>query len=65
MNQPLVEVEYVRGGKRKLMRKIYADTLTKLGVTRIVEANVAESTDEPKRKRTYRRRDMQAEGTEP
>lgn len=87
----LIEVEYVKGGKRKKMKEVYVTPLVKLGVVRRVsqpaesvkqlrvpayspaapiitrEIEAEHDTDEegkPKRKRTYKRRDLLAEGDE-
>jgi hypothetical protein len=104
MPRALIEVEYLKGGRRKRMKRIFADTLTKLGVVKVVESenpsaelrtlpappsspiapidtkslesadtddedesdesDAAKQPEEAKparKKRTYKRRDMQAE----
>lgn len=70
----MVTVEYVKTGKRKQMKPVFADALVRIGAAVVVQESVAQvqtvtrdvaaedispRTGKPKRK--YKRRDMKAE----
>lgn len=54
---PQVEVEYLKGGKRRKMGAHFAKILVSMKLAKMVDAVEPE-----KKKRAYKRRDMQAEG---